>query len=304
MVHGEPPVFYSTTNSITRSHDILHDVTPSRPIRRRETQETRKERGDIYIHTSVIRSPWNLIILVSENHDYRVSRANQGCTCHSFDPYLDNRHILLFAFRCNRVHSRRMNVPVHRPIVRLGVNDRIAIIRAWLITRVAVIYASFPSSFALFSLVPLLTRSVPACSLSRYIIAFITSTSRNCGAPVVLKHSLVAHRGHRDYFKAIVERYVSSISSTVSRFVAIHWPVDVFCDFLATRQRNISREENTGALSPLEKKAISCEPITKEESVPVSRAARRSNIWGPFFFPSVLLFPTYARIHPTSYYRG
>lgn len=52
------------------------------------------------------------------------------------------------------------------------------------------------------------------------------------------------------------------------------------------------------------KEAISCEPITNGESVPVSRRARRSNIWDPFFFPSVSLFPTYALAHPTSYYRG
>lgn len=107
---------------------------------------------------SDVRSGWNLIILVVESCDYRVSRANQGFTCHSFDQHWDNRYLYVFfsfACRCNLVRSRRMLLaeeddPVYRPIVRLGVNDRNAIIRARLITRTAVITAFFPS-FALFS---------------------------------------------------------------------------------------------------------------------------------------------------------
>ena len=123
-----------------------------------------------------VRSDRNLIILVAESCDYRVSGANQGFACHSFDQRERKREkeragttrIPLICVPRNLVRSRWMLL--RDDPVRLGVNDRIAIIRARLITRTAFIPAllllllllfSPPSTFLLrfFPLVPLLTRS-------------------------------------------------------------------------------------------------------------------------------------------------
>lgn len=106
-----------------------------------------------------------------------------------------------FARRCNLVRVLTAEGdPPYWPIVRLGVNDGIAIIRASFITRAAVIRRFFPSFLA---------RSVPAYSLSRHIIAFITPTPRNCGAPVVLNSRLFASPKNTKIFQRIVTPIVS-----------------------------------------------------------------------------------------------
>lgn len=91
---------------------------------------------------------------------------------------------------------------VRWPIVRLGVNDGIAIITRQLYNENRGYTPFFPSFLA---------RSVPAYSLSRHIIAFITPTPRNCGAPVVLNPLVIRLAKKYENFLRIHDRTTDPI---------------------------------------------------------------------------------------------
>ena len=170
-----------------------------------------------------VRSDQNLIILVAESCDYRVSGANQGFACHrvstgesagTTDVYIHTyvcMYIHLYVCisficvpRCNLVRSRRMLLTGEgRSRARLGVNDRIAIIRARLITRTAFITALLlffsPSSPFLLHFFPLsflylrgrVGTGLPA--FASYYSFHNADAAKLCGAPSG-SHAIFIHR--------------------------------------------------------------------------------------------------------------
>lgn len=150
-----------------------------------------------------------------------------------------------------------------------------------------------PPAFPFWLFLALYTVGTGHLFLAR-IIAFITPTPRNCSAPVVLDSA------HSHFIVAIMS-IVTPFSRGIVRLLPFIFPNEIteisnfpnFLDCFTAQSRG--KIVCVVCLGVIEKFAGSCEPVTSGELVPISRGARRSNIWDPFFSPSILLFSSYAR---------